>query len=64
MILIASINHFIVVFKNYSNNNILKKLSWYYHDDLNGYIKPLEYIGYKNLINSNWFNLFIYAKNN
>ena len=45
-------------------NNILKNLIWFFHDDLNGYIKPLDYIGFENLINSNCFNLFIYAKSN
>lgn len=56
MILMASINHFIVVFKNFSDNHNLKNLSWFYHDDMNGFIKPLEYLGYENLINSNYFN--------
>ena len=62
IILMESHNHFIVVFKNIGYFNNYNGFDWLYHDDLNGYIKPLDYLGFQNIINSYYFNLFIYTK--
>ena len=62
IILMESYNHFIVVFKNTRYFNNYNGFDWLYHDDLNGYIKPLDYLWFHNIINSYYFNLFIYTK--
>ena len=63
IIIMPSINHFTVLFKNNSELLGLNKCSWYYHDDINGLIKSINDLGFKNIIESNNLCLFIYKKN-
>ena len=61
VILMPDENHFITIFKNLLNHYNMKINSWYMHDDLNGYIKPLDDIGFRNEVDNNKLLLFIYG---
>lgn len=61
IILMPTNDHFNVLFKNQSEIFKLEKNNWYFHDDLNGLIKKVEDIGYKNIIQSNNLCLFVYG---
>ena len=64
IILMPNDHHFICLFKN--NNSILNITldGWYFHDDLNGYIKYINDLGKLNILNSNNPCLFIYSQKN
>lgn len=59
-----SSNHFIAVFKNTYLGFNLKGGEWFFHDDINGYLKPIDELGLNNILNNYCSNLLIYMLNN
>ena len=59
-----SSNHFISVFKNSYLGLNLKDGEWFFHDDIIGYLKPIDNLGLNNVLSNYYINLLIYMLNN
>jgi len=60
VIIMISSNHFISLCKNSYLGLNLNLGQWFYHDDMNGYIKPIDELGLNNILNNYCINLLIY----
>ena len=60
-ILMPSENHFTVLFKNNTSIFNLSKNTWYYLDDLNGYIIKISDFGFNNILEANYICLIIHG---
>ena len=58
----TSENHFVSIFKCSYSMLGFEEQKWYYNDNMNGNSILLDDIGFKYILNSSEFSLFIYIK--